>query len=164
MVRPSHPIDIVLNIQDRPRRTFNPTKTRRYGFPTFNPDKLVKYSPEHEVSRIMNFPFRGSHFRPRMRSVVLSTDGGSRGNNENDPSSRAAYGVFFGPGCRYNRCSTLQHDVPQLSNRAELEGVRQALRIVQSRRRSGEFDGWRQIVISELCSFAFLQRVYQINL
>ena len=135
--------------------------TRRYGFKTFDPDKLVRYSPRHELSRLMNFPFHGSHFRPRMKTIVISVDGGSRGNSGNDPASRAAYGVFFGPGCRYNRCSTLQYGVPQLSNRAELEAIRQALRVIQSRHRSGEFDGWREIIISKLCcSTALLRQGY----
>ena len=152
MVSPSPHTGLDLTMQDQPRRSFNPKKTRRYGSTTFDPDKLVKYSPKHEVSRLMNFPFSGSHFRPRMKTIVISTDGGSRGNSEGDPSSRAAYAIFFGRGCRYNRCSTLQHGVPQLSNRAELEAVRQALRVIQSRHRSGEFDGWREIIISKSCN------------
>ena len=82
-----------------------------------------------------------------MRSIVISVDGGSRGNNRNDPKSRAAYGVFFGPNCRRNAFGLLDQNAPQTSQRAELEGVRKALEIVQGMKRAGELDGWREIII-----------------
>lgn len=82
-----------------------------------------------------------------MRSVVIGIDGACSVNNRQDPNSRAAYGVFFGPNCQYNKCGFLKSYAVQSSNRAELEAVRQALRIVQSRRNSGEFDSWRQIIL-----------------
>lgn len=132
---------------DRPRRNFNPRKTRRYGRQTFDPDFLIKYSPKWKYCRLYNFPFPGAHWQPRMRTIVLSVDGGSRGNNRNDPKSRAAYGVFFGPGCHRNAHGLLPQSVPQTSSRAELEGVRKAVEIVQGMKRDGEIDGWREIVI-----------------
>ena len=82
-----------------------------------------------------------------MKTVVISVDGGSRGNNRNDPKSRAAYGVFFGPDCHRNTNGLLAQDVPQTSSRAELEGVRKALEVVQSMKRDGEIEGWREIII-----------------
>lgn len=133
--------------QDRPRRNFNPKKTRRYGRQTFNPDQLVKYSPKWQYSRLYNFPFPSSHWQPRMRSIVIAVDGGSRGNSRADPKSRAAYGVFFGPGCHRNAKGLLDPRAPQTSSRAELEGLRKALEIVDGMKRAGELDGWREVII-----------------
>jgi ribonuclease HI len=133
--------------QDRPRRNFQPKKTKRYGRQTFDPGYLVKYSPKWKYSRLYNFPFSGAHWQPRMRTIVISVDGGSRGNNRNDPKSRGAYGVFFGPNCYRNTNGLLPQSAPQTSSRAELEGVRQALEVVQGMKDAGEIDGWREVII-----------------
>jgi ribonuclease HI len=82
-----------------------------------------------------------------MRSLVLSVDGGSRGNNRSDSKSRAAWGVYFGPECRRNQHGLLEQEAPQTSSRAELEAVRKALGIIQNMRAGGELDGWREIII-----------------
>lgn len=82
-----------------------------------------------------------------MRTIVISCDGGSRGNNRNDAKSRAAYGVFFGPDCSRNLAGRLPHDVPQTNSRAELESVYQALKSVQTMKQEGEIDGWREVII-----------------
>jgi ribonuclease HI len=82
-----------------------------------------------------------------MRTVVVSVDGGSRGNKRDDPKSKGAYGVFFGPDCPRNTSGLLPADVPQTGNRAELEGVRKAIEIIQGMKASGEIDGWREIII-----------------
>ena len=95
----------------------------------------------------MNFPFRGSHFRPRMRSVVVAVDGGSRGNNRADPTSRAAWGIYWGPGCYSNQCGTLASSERQTSGRAELQAVRHALISVQARRAQGDLGDWREVII-----------------
>lgn len=121
--------------------------TARFGRPTFTPDKLIKYSSKWQYGRLMNFPYRGSHWRPRMKSIVVSIDGGSRGNDSTNPNSKAAYGVSFGPGCIWNVCHVLKATDPQTSSRAELEAVRQALHVVLTRRTQGEFDGWREVII-----------------
>ena len=82
-----------------------------------------------------------------MRTIVVSVDGGSRSNNRNDPKSRGAYGVYFGPNCHRNTNGLLDHSVPQTSSRAELEGARKALEVIQGMKRDGEIDGWREIII-----------------
>jgi ribonuclease HI len=115
--------------------------------PTFDPVKLVKYSPKCRHARLMNFPFPGSHFRPRMRSVVVAVDGGSRGNNQADPTSRAAWGVYWGPSCAFNYYGVLASNERQTSGRAELQAVRYALIGFTARRIQGELDGWRELVI-----------------
>lgn len=82
-----------------------------------------------------------------MRTVVISVDGGSRGNDRKNPKSRAAYGVFLGPNCHRNAWGLLDRQVPQTSSRAELEAVRKALEIVQDMINAEEIDGWREIII-----------------
>ena len=130
-----------------PRRDFTPSKAARYGRPTFDPDKLVKYSPKHRICRLMNFPFRGSHYRPRMRSVVVAVDGASRGNDSSNPVSRGACGVSWGKDSGFNQCHKLPTYEAQTSNRAELQAVNQALILYGGRRASGELDGWRELII-----------------
>lgn len=82
-----------------------------------------------------------------MASLVLSVDGGSSINDSSNPDSRAAYGVYFGPGCRWNRCGTLDYYEPQTSSRAELKAVYQALRAIETRQSYGELDQCRDLVI-----------------
>ena len=132
---------------DPPRHNFDPSMTARYdrGEP-LPPDVLVKYSPKWQYSRLMNFPFQGSHFRPRMRSVVIAVDGASRGNHDSSIDSQAAWGVYFGKNCAFNRCGLVAGS-KQTNNVAELEGVRQALKTVIARRANGEIQGWREIII-----------------
>ncbi|KIW11573.1 hypothetical protein PV08_10874 [Exophiala spinifera] len=131
----------------RPRRNFNPRKTRRYGRITFDPDYLVRYSPKWKYARLYNFPFPGAHWQPRMRTMVVSVDGGSRGNNRSDPKSRAAWGVYFGPDCPRNAWGLLARTDLQTSSRAELESVRKALDIIQGMKEAGELDGWREVIV-----------------
>ena len=95
----------------------------------------------------MNFPFKGSHFRPRMKSVVIAVDGGARGNRRDDPNSRGAWGVYWGKGCVFNACGTLAKNELQTNSRAELQAVNHALIGVQARRANGDLPGWREIVI-----------------
>ena len=82
-----------------------------------------------------------------MRSVVISVDGASRGNKRADPTSRASWGVYWGPGCTSNACGTLSIGEPQTSIRAELQAVRHALLGINMRRVQGDLHGWRQIII-----------------
>ncbi|RMZ85780.1 hypothetical protein DV737_g347, partial [Chaetothyriales sp. CBS 132003] len=132
---------------DRPRRNFNPAKTPRYGRPSpFSPDKLVRYSPKWQYSRLMNFPFCGSCFRPRMYSVVVAVDAASRTNHDSTVANRSAYGVYFGPHCRFNESGMLTSSELKSSG-AELEAVWRGLEAVLARRRAGELEGFREIVI-----------------
>ncbi len=135
-------------LQAHPRRNFDPTKARRYGRPTLDPDRLVKYSPKWEYSRLFNYLHAGKYsWRPRMRTIVIATDGGSRGNNRADPTSRAAYGVYFGKNCLRNAHGLVSRFEPQTSSRAELEAVRVALKTVAFMRQGGTLEGWREVII-----------------
>lgn len=134
----------------RPRRNFNPEKSGRYGLPTFTPDILVKYSPKWQYSRLFNFPFRGSHFRPRMRTLVLSIDGGCRVNDRSKDTNRAACAVYFGLNCPFNYAATLHMLSPkeaETSNRAELSAAICALDIMERRIDAGEVDLVKELII-----------------
>lgn len=64
------------------------------------------------------------------QSLVISIDGASRGNHSVELASRASYGVYFGQVSPHNRCGCLGDDLPQTSNRAEIEAAVQAIEIV----------------------------------
>jgi ribonuclease HI len=81
-----------------------------------------------------------------MLTVVISVDGAARGNHDSTVQTRTAWGVYFGPGCQYNNAQV--NDGHHLrSGGAELEAVRQGLLAVLARRRAGELDGFREIII-----------------
>ncbi|KAL8243841.1 hypothetical protein R6Q59_010099 [Mikania micrantha] len=89
---------------------------------------------------MFNFPFRGSHWRPRMHTVVVSVDGPCKINNSSDPDSRAAWGVYFGPNDHKNRHGCVSSEYPQTNTRAELEAVKKALDAVHHMKLDGKFD------------------------
>lgn len=130
-----------------PRRTFNPKKTPRYGHPTLLPNELIKFSPKWSYTRLHHFPFRGSHLCPRMHTLVLSIDGGCRPNNRADPNAKAAFAVYFGPNSPDNYAALLDPGEVQTSNRAELGAAIAALRIVGTKRREGEFEIVREVIL-----------------
>jgi len=84
-----------------------------------------------------------------MNTIVVSIDGGSRGNNiKSNPNSTAAFGVFFGRNCPRNFCRKLDRDLPQTSNRAELEALFQALVALKEMYDHGDFrDRYREVII-----------------
>lgn len=150
--------------QDRPRRNFDPAMSRRYGWGKLNPDELVKYSPKWKYSRLFYLPSSGGRSRPSMRTIVISVDGGSRGNNRNNPNSLAAYGVYFGPNCPRNTRGLLDPDDPQTSSRAELEAVHKALLYVQGMTMFGELDGWHEVILkldSEYVAKSFSEWIWK---
>lgn len=130
-----------------PRRTFNPAKSSRYGIPTFAPNILIKYSPKWSFTRLFSFPFPGSHFRPQMTTLVLSIDGGCHPNDRSDPSSTAAFAVHFGPNNPDNCAALLPKTEPQTSNRAELHAAIMALGIVARKKRAGELEIVREVIV-----------------
>ncbi len=99
----------------------------------------------------MNFPFRGSHLRPRMKSVVISVDGACPGNHRRDNVRRAAWAVYFGPDSAYNQCAMLNDTEEHTSNRAELQAIYHALLAFQLR---SDLDGWREVIIKTDSDYA----------
>jgi ribonuclease HI len=81
----------------------------------------------------MYFPSKGGHWRPFEGWVVVSVDGACRGNGSSSSNSQGAWGVYFGPTCRFNDCGVLEWGEPHTNSRPELEAVRQALRSVLAR-------------------------------
>ena len=80
----------------RPRRTFDSRYSRRYGHPTFEPLRLVRYSPKYGYSRLFNFPYRGSGWRPRMNTLVLQIHGTAvPAEHVGGSHNQAAAGVFL---------------------------------------------------------------------
>ncbi len=64
------------------------------------------------------------------QSIVISIDGGARGNSNTDPNSRASYGIYFGCASPYNHCGRLNSRLPQTSTRAEIEAAIQAVEMI----------------------------------
>ncbi|KAI5925568.1 ribonuclease H-like domain-containing protein [Camillea tinctor] len=91
--------------------------------------QLVTYNPRKHISQLqITHPRTGAIELDRF-TVVLSTDGACRGNGT--ASARAAWGVYFGPGSRFNAGGLLDPSLPQTSVRAEIEALAQALRIIR---------------------------------
>jgi ribonuclease HI len=129
------------------RRTFNPKKSPRYGLPTLLPNELIKFSPKWCYTCLQHFPFQGSHLRPRIYTLVLSIDGGCRPNDRADPNAKAAFAVYLGPNSPDNHAALLDPGEVQTSNRAELGAAIAALRIVGRKRREGEFETVREVIL-----------------
>ena len=153
LVPRKHSMPFLVTRHGRPRRNFNPKKTARYGRPTFDPNVLVKYSPKWQYSRLFNFPFSGSRFRPRMRTLVVSIDGGCRVNDRSKTTNRAACAVYFGPNNADNYSGMLRKDQDQTNNRAELQAAIVALTIMRRRMAAGEVDLVRELIIKTDSSY-----------
>ncbi|KAK3323086.1 ribonuclease H-like domain-containing protein [Apodospora peruviana] len=66
-------------------------------------------------------------------SLVIYVDGGCRGD-EFSSNARAAYGVFAGPGSRYNRADLVakkKNKLEQTSTRAEIEALSRGVDVVR---------------------------------
>lgn len=138
------------------RRTFRPHRNRRYGLPAsdFPPSRLVKFSPKHQYSRLLNFPYPGANFQPRMNTIVIEVHGISRLNDPSKPDSAAAFGVFFGPTCARNASFMLSTHLKQTANRALLEAVRYTLNNVIQMRHTNFIPGWKELIIMTNSDYA----------
>lgn len=100
---------------------------------------------------MFNFPYHGSHWRPRMHTVVVSIDGPCTKNDSSDPDSRAAWSIYFGPHSPKNDYGLVSVREPQTNSRAALEAVRRVIMKVRSMRSQGEFDNpynpFKEIII-----------------
>jgi ribonuclease HI len=91
-------------------------------------DELVFYNTVKQVSQLqMKVRARPSPV-PDESSLVVRIDGACRGNGT--PAAKASYGVYFGPGSSYNTYGLLPSSAPQTSMRAEIEALKQALRVI----------------------------------
>ncbi|KAI1140063.1 ribonuclease H-like protein [Hypoxylon sp. FL0543] len=112
---------------DEIEREFDPRCSRLYR--NVPRDQLVVYNPSKGVSQLQLRHPRTGNIELDELTVVVSIDGACRGNGT--PSARASWGVYFGPGSPYNECGVLDSTLPHTSTRAEIEALRQLLRIIQ---------------------------------
>lgn len=135
-------------------RKFIPQRNWRYGNPTFPIKKLVKYSPKYGYSRLFNFPYAGSHWRPRMNTIVIQIQGVANPNSSTNPNSTAAAGVYFGRDSSHNISFVLPSYMQQTSNRAVLEAALVALKEVVDMRQTVLDPRWKEIIIMTNSDYA----------
>lgn len=166
-VKPFH--DVIhrppfMTSEQKPRRTFNPRYSRRYGVPTLKPEELVRYSPKYGYSRIFNFPYRGAGYRPRMNTMVLQIHGIAAPIHRDGPF-RAAGGVFFGSQQNpHNHGVVLQVKDPQTNHRALLLALRFALQELINMKHTMLDKRWKEAMImtnSEYVVKSFSEWVWQ---
>jgi ribonuclease HI len=87
--------------------------------------ELITYSAEKQVSQLQLLHPRTREIELDKMTLVVSIDGACRENGT--PSARASWGVFFGPGSRFNSSGPLSPSCPQTSSRAEIEALSQAI-------------------------------------
>ncbi|KAL2874911.1 hypothetical protein SGCOL_009889 [Colletotrichum sp. CLE4] len=89
---------------------------------------LVFYNPQTQLLGMRMYSYATKGAVPERCSMVVYIDGACRNNGT--PSAQASWGVYFGPGSRYNACGLLSPDLPQTNSRAEIEALVQGLRII----------------------------------
>ncbi|KAK1489433.1 hypothetical protein CCUS01_03481 [Colletotrichum cuscutae] len=89
---------------------------------------LVIYNPSTHLLGMQMYSWATKRPVPERGSMVVYIDGACRNNGLSD--AQASWGVYFGPGSRYNACGLLARDLPQTSSRAEIEALVQAMRII----------------------------------
>lgn len=112
--------------------------------------QLVKYSPKWGYARIFNFPFIGSHWRPRMNTIVIQVHGTAIPNSTTDPIGRAGAGISFGGDTSpHNAYFAVLPYMPQTANRATLEAVKTVLgRLITLRETASTLDPrWKEVFI-----------------
>jgi ribonuclease HI len=108
------------------RRLFVPSDDPgRFKIPE---EELVVYNPEKHVCQLQLQPIQKPVVRDEF-TVVAYIDGACRGNGR--PNARASYGIYFGPGSRYNASGLLPDTISQTSTRAEIEALAAALLILK---------------------------------
>lgn len=85
----------------------------------------IAYSAEKQISQLQKFwpPTRAIH----VDTWTLVVSIGSACRDNGTPTARASWGVFFGPGSRFNSSGRLSPSCPQTSSRAEIEALSQAI-------------------------------------
>ena len=105
------------------RRLFDPYKEHAYCM--VPADSLVKYNPEKQIMQLRFKAAAKPDLIDLASTIVVNIDGACRDNGK--PSARASYGVYFGPGSRYNSSGRLESSIPQTSTRAEIEALSKCL-------------------------------------
>ncbi|KAJ3946745.1 uncharacterized protein N0V96_003119 [Colletotrichum fioriniae] len=89
---------------------------------------LVIYNPSTQLLGMQMYSWATKRPVPERGSMVVYIDGACRNNGL--PDAQASWGVYFGPGSRYNACGLLSRDLPQTNSRAEIEALVQAVGII----------------------------------
>lgn len=90
--------------------------------------QLITYTAARGVRQLRFWRTYTQTIEVDASTVVLSIDGACRNNG--GPVARASWGVYAGPGSRFNACGRLDASVPQTSSRAEIEALARALMVV----------------------------------
>jgi ribonuclease HI len=110
-----------------PHRLFQPSRERRYyAIPL---SELIAYNSDKSFNQLCEKDLK-SKVEVHHRTLVVHIDGACRNNGK--AGAKAAYGVYFGPGSKYNSSGLLGSSVEQTSTRAELEALIKALDVVSS--------------------------------
>lgn len=87
--------------------------------------QLITYTAAKQVRQLQEIHPRTKTVELDRFTVVVSIDGACRDNGK--PTARASWGVYFGPGSRYNSSGRLSPDLPQTNSRAEIEALSRAI-------------------------------------
>jgi ribonuclease HI len=92
--------------------------------------QLITYNNVKQISQLQIQNPHTKAIELDTHTAVIRIDGACRDNGK--PTARASWGVFVGPGSRYNACGRLEADLPQTSSRAEIEALSHALDAVRN--------------------------------
>jgi ribonuclease HI len=101
---------------------------KQWGRTRIPRDQLIVYNTDKHISQLQRMKLDGSIERDAF-TMVIHIDGACRDNGY--PSATAAYGLYFGPGSKFNASGLLDPDIAQTSTRAEIEALSQALKVIQ---------------------------------
>ncbi|KAF2135315.1 uncharacterized protein K452DRAFT_333212, partial [Aplosporella prunicola CBS 121167] len=94
--------------------------------------ELIIYNPKKQTSELQMtcetrpFPFRDTG------TLVIHLHGACHGNGKLNSNAKASYGIYLGPGSRYNTEELLPSSLPQTSTCADVYGLAHALEIVKN--------------------------------
>lgn len=95
-----------------------------------NPETLIGYDPETQVSNMLfSTVYTPTELEPLSSSVAIFVDGACW-NNGRGPGTRAAYGVYFENGSKYNSHGLVDDILKQTSQVAEIVAALKALEMV----------------------------------
>jgi len=132
-------------------RIFDPATIRKPGLK--DPNRAIYFHDHWGVFCLKNTPMSQTG---SPTEIAVFTDGACSNNGR--PGARGAYGIYFGGGTTigegkslYTCCGTLCSCAPHTSQRAEVEAVVRALRIIapsdESDDRSEVFSSLKRVVI-----------------
>jgi ribonuclease HI len=120
-----------MNEDEDARRLFDPYSESWYShIARTKPSQLLKYNEEKQFNQLQGSNvYRRNEISLQDMTLVVHIDGACRNNGKAD--ARAAFGVYFGPNSKYNTFGLLDSSLPQTSNRAEIEALVQAIKVLK---------------------------------